>query len=65
MKDIENHGEKLDVIDWAGKLVMTKVARAIIVGLTTRTTLLSVFQDAHSGIKETANLGLIPLIGRI
>ena len=42
---------------------MTKVTRAVIVGLAARTALLSILQDAHTGVKETTNLGLITLIG--
>ena len=44
---------------------MPKVSRAVIVGLAAGTALLTILQNSHAGIKESADLGLISLIGII
>jgi len=44
---------------------MTKMARAVVIRLTTRATLLSVIQDTHSRVKEATNLGFVALIRSI
>jgi hypothetical protein len=41
------------------------MSRAVVVGLAARTALLSVFQYAHTGVKEATNLWLRSLIGSI
>jgi hypothetical protein len=42
---------------------VTKVTRATVIRLAAATTGLSVIEHSHAGIKETANAGLIPIIG--
>jgi hypothetical protein len=41
-QDIQDHRKKLNVVDWATEAVVSKVSRAIIVGLAARTALLSI-----------------------
>jgi len=64
-ENIENHREELDIVNRASKSVVAKVSRAVIIGLTARAALLAILQNAHTGIKETPNLGLITLISII
>jgi hypothetical protein len=35
LENIHNHREKLDIIDWAGKSIMAKVAGTGVIGLAT------------------------------
>ena len=56
---------ELPEIDGPRESEMTKMPRTGVVRLAARTTDLTVLQDAHTGIKETPDLGLIALEGRL
>ena len=60
---IENRGVELVEIDGAGKTVVTEVAGASVVGLAAGAACLSIVQNAHAGVKETADFWFIALIG--
>jgi hypothetical protein len=64
-QDVQDHGQELDVVDWAAETVVSKVSRAIIVGLAARTALLAILQNAHTRIKQASDLGFRALIGGI
>jgi len=64
-ENVHNHSMELDVIDGAGQTVMAKVTGATMIGLTTRTTHLSIVQYAHARIKQAPNLGLRSFIGSL
>ena len=61
-QDIENCGVELVEIDRAGKTVVTEVTGASVVGLAAGAARLSIVQNAHAGVKETADFGFIALI---
>ena len=63
IEHVQNLREELDEIDGAGKFEMAEMAGAGMIRLATAAARLSVVQDAHSGVKETPNAGLIPIIG--
>ena len=62
-QDIENRRVELVEIDRAGETVVAEVAGASVVGLATGAARLSIIQNAHAGVKETADFGFIALIG--
>jgi len=62
-QDIENRGVELVEIDGAGKTVVTEVTGASVVGLAAGAACLSIVQNAHAGVKETADFRFIALIG--
>jgi hypothetical protein len=50
--------EELRVVDWPCKSEMPKVAGAVVVVLTTASANLTIFKDAHAGIKQAIELAL-------
>ena len=62
-QDIENRRVELVEIDGAGEFEMAEMAGAGMIRLATAAARLSIVQDAHSGVKETPDTGLIPIIG--
>jgi len=62
-QDIENCRMELVEIDGAGKTVVAEVAGASVVGLAAGAACLSIVQNAHAGVKETANFRFISFIG--
>jgi hypothetical protein len=59
---VQDHWKKLDIVDRAAKSIVTKVTRAVIIRLSTRTALLTILENTHSRVEETSNLGLITFI---
>jgi len=61
-QDIENGGVELVEINGAGETVVAEVAGTSVVGLAAGTACLSIVQNTHAGVKETADFGFISLI---
>jgi hypothetical protein len=65
VQHIENVLEELDVVDRPCQLIVSEVAGAVVIGLSTRATRLSVFKHTHSWIKQSSNLGFRSFIDRM
>ena len=53
---------KLNIIDRTSQTIVSKVTGAVMIGLTTGAAYFPIVEDAHTRIKETADLGLIAFI---
>jgi len=58
-EDLEDHLVELYIVDGTGQLVVAKVPGTAVIVLPTATTEFAVFQYAHTGIGESANLALL------
>jgi hypothetical protein len=61
-KDIQDEGQKLDIIYGTCKTEVTKVSRTLVIRLTATSALLSVINDSHSWVKEATYLRLVTLV---
>jgi hypothetical protein len=60
---VHDHRKELDEIHGSRELIMTKVARAVMVRLTTAAARLAIVENTHARIKEAADTGLVAVIG--
>jgi hypothetical protein len=63
VENIHDVRKELDEVYGAGQAKVTEMTRATVIRLTTAAACLAVVEHTHTGVKETANAGLIPVIG--
>lgn len=62
-QNLEDHFVKLNIIDGAGQLVMTEMARTAMIVETARLAELAVFEDSHALIGEPIDLPFLRAMG--